>query len=107
MFADVYSRIGKTVRLTVYEDTGIGSSTQEERYMNETILPGNSFILNLDKDRSKLFVGGLPPGFDAHGDIVDHSLEGQVEDLKLGNVPVGLWNFVNSTGENSGAIERY
>jgi len=86
---------------------GKGSNTKEIAHSKETILSGNSSILNLDKDHSKLFVGGLPASFQAQPDIVEMSLEGRVEDLMLGNTFVGLWNFVDSSGVNSGSIERY
>lgn len=95
------------MKLVVHEDLGKGSNSKEIIYAKETILPGNSSILNLDKDQSKLFIGGLPATFQAQNDIVDQSLEGRVEDLMLGNVNVGLWNFVDSSGVNGGSIERY
>lgn len=103
----VFYRTGKTVKLIVYDDVGKGSNSNVTTYSKETILPGNSSSLNLDKDHSKLFVGGLPATFQAQNDIVDQSLEGRVEDLMLGNTFVGLWNFVDSSGVNSGSIERY
>eukprot|EP00102_Acyrthosiphon_pisum_P016424 XP_008187385.2 PREDICTED: laminin subunit alpha [Acyrthosiphon pisum] len=102
----VVERTGKTVKLVVHDDVGKGSISNVTTYSKETILPGNSSSLNLDKDHSKLFVGGLPATFQAQNDIVDQSLEGRVEDLMLGNTFVGLWNFVDSSGVNSGSIER-
>jgi len=103
----VFYRTGKTVKLVVYEDEGKGSNYNVTTHSKETILPGKSSSLNLDKDHSKLFVGGLPATFQAQNDIVDQSLEGRVEDLMIGNTFVGLWNFVDSSGVNSGSIERY
>lgn len=93
----------------VHEDIGQGSNSQEKTYTKESILDGNSSILNLDKEHSKLFVGGLPATFKAQPGIVELSLEGRVEDLMLGNTFVGLWNFVDSSGvgTNSGSVERY
>lgn len=95
------------MKLIIYEDVGKGSSFEEKPYAKETILTGNSSILNLDKDHSKLFLGGLPATFQAQKNIVEQSLEGRVEDLMLGNTFVGLWNFVESSGLNNGSIERY
>jgi laminin alpha 3/5 len=93
------------VKLVIHEDVGIRSNPKE--YLKEAILSGNSSILNLDKDHSKLFIGGLPATFNEQSDIVGQSLEGRVEDLMLGNTFVGLWNFVDSSGVNNGSIERY
>lgn len=93
--------------MIIHEDIGKGSSSKEITYTKETILSGNSSILNLDKDHSKLFIGGLPATFKAQEGIAELSLEGQVEDLILGNTFVGLWNFVDSSGGNHGSIERY
>lgn len=101
-----YFRTGKTVKLIIHEDLGKGSNSKEITYAKEQILSGNSSILNLDKDHSKLYVGGLPATFQAQTGIVELSLEGRVEDLMLGNTFVGLWNFVDSSGVNNGSVER-
>lgn len=103
----VCCRTGKTVKLIIHEDVGKkGSSSEEKSYGKEIILSGNASILNLDKDHSKLFLGGLPATFQAQENIVEQSLEGRVEDLMLGNTFVGLWNFVESSGTSNGSIER-
>lgn len=104
---DFFHRTGKTVKLIVLEDVGKAPSSMEKTYSKEAILSGDSSILNLDKEHSKIYVGGLPATFMAHRDIVDMSLEGRVEDLMLGNTFVGLWNFVDSSGKNNGSEERY
>lgn len=95
------------MKLVIHEDVGKGSNSEEKAYTKEAILSGDSSILNLDKDHSKLFIGGLPATFHAQDNIVEQSLEGRVEDLKLGNTFVGLWNFVDLAGANNGSIERY
>lgn len=95
------------MKLIIHEDVGKGSNTEEKPYTKETILSGDSSILNLDKDHSKLFIGGLPAMFHAQDNIIEQSLEGRVEDLMLGNTFVGLWNFVDSSGANNGSVERY
>lgn len=95
------------MKLIIHEDVGKGSNSEEKPYSKEIVLSGNSSILNLDKDHSKLFLGGLPSTFHAQDNIVEQSLEGQVEELMLGNTFIGLWNFVDSSGANNGSIERY
>lgn len=97
-------RTGKTVKLDIHEDVGKGSDFKV--YSVQTILTGNFSALNLDKDISKLYIGGLPSRFEAPQGIVEVSLDGRVEDLMLGNLPVGLWNFANASGENTGSIRR-
>lgn len=94
------------MKLDVHEEVGKGSDSREAVFTAETILPGNFSVLNLDRNHSKLFVGGLQPTFGAQEGIVEVSLEGQVEDLMLGSTLVGLWDFIYSSGENSGSIER-
>jgi len=95
------------VKLVVHEDVGKDPTSIEKTYPKETILSGNSSILNLDKEHSKIFVGGLPATFKAQPGIAEMSLDGRVEDLMLGNTFVGLWNFVDSSGKNGGSEERY
>ncbi|XP_050541070.1 laminin subunit alpha [Daktulosphaira vitifoliae] len=99
-------RTGKTVKLTVHEDLGKDANSETLSYTKETILPGNSSIMNLDKDHSKLFLGGLPFSFQSQPGIVELSLEGRVEELMLGSTHIGLWNFVDSLGVNDGSVER-
>lgn len=96
-------RTGKIVKLIVHEDVG---NSKEFSYENEIILSGNSSILNLDKDHSKLFIGGLPDKFIAQQGIVDQSIEGQVEELMLGDTFIGFWNSVDSSGAKNGSDER-
>ncbi len=50
-------------------------------------------MLNLDKDFSKLFVGGVPPSFEVHSTIQNPTFEGHVEELTIDGIPIGLWNF--------------
>lgn len=95
------------MKLVIHEDVGKSPNSKEITHVTEQILSGNSSILNLDKDHSKLYVGGLPATFHAQPGIVELSLDGRVEDLMLGNTFIGLWNFVDSSGENNGSIERY
>lgn len=95
------------VKLTVSEDEkGANPNGQPLSYSKESILSEDSYIFNLNKDDSKLFVGGLPSTFQAQKGISELSLEGQVEDLMIGTTPIGLWNYVDSVGVE-GATERY
>lgn len=53
-----------------------------------------------------MFVGGLPASFKAQSGVAELSLDGQVEDLVIGTTPVGLWNYVDSSGVEAG-VGRY
>lgn len=63
-------------------------------------------IFNLDKDKSKLFVGGSPPNSNLQNEIDTDTFEGEIEDLVIGDTPVSLWNFNNGHENNHGAVER-
>lgn len=76
-------------------------------------IAGTRFVLNLDKDQSKFFIGGLPPTFVAPP-TVRTTFNGQVEELTVDDVPIGLWNFVKiytplgvaKTKVVNGSVER-
>lgn len=87
-----FCRIGKTINLTVIaETTGVQKQARKHSVSGETT--GSHFVLNLDKDNSKFFIGGLPPTFSAPPSV-RNTFNGQVEDLTIDGVPIGLWNFV-------------
>lgn len=71
----------------------------------EHVLKGTSTLLNLDKDLSKLFVGGFPVTFDVQPSLKS-SFEGRIEELVIGDSQVGLWNFEDAANLNKGSIER-
>lgn len=71
------------------------------------VLKGTSTLLNLDKEHSKLFVGGFPNTFDVQPAVKYVWFEGQLEELMIGDSQVGLWNFEDSANLNTGAKERY
>lgn len=97
-------RTGKAIKLDIHEDVGKGSDFKV--YSEQAILPGNFSVLNLDKDHSRLFIGGLRSPFEAQQGIQEVSLDGSVEDLMIGNSVIGLWDFVNCSGENNGSVKR-
>lgn len=51
-------------------------------------------VLNLDKDHSKFFIGGLPPSFEAPSSIEYTTYSGQMQDVIVNGEPIGLWNFI-------------
>lgn len=69
----------------------------EHTETKEVLLPGQTTIFNLDKKKSKLYVGGAPSGANLQGVNFPY-YEGEIEELMIGETPVGLWNF--ETAEN-------
>lgn len=101
------SRTGKLVKLSiVYED----EDKNEAIASVENELPGTYSVFNLDAGVSKIFIGGIPAGVQVDRTIRSTSFYGQLEDFRLNDRPIGLWNFM-SNGTNNiqqrGALERY
>lgn len=65
-----------------------------------------STLLNLDKEHSKLFVGGFPNTFDIQPAVKYSGYEGKLEELMIGDTQVSLWNFEDAANLNTGAKER-
>lgn len=96
-----FYRVGRNVKLTIRESLDNGS---DSTHVKEAVLPGQHTIFNLDRQKSKLYVGGVPS--DAKLQAVNFpAFEGQIEELMIGDTPVGLWNF--KSAENlKGARQR-
>ncbi|XP_032527888.2 laminin subunit alpha [Danaus plexippus] len=88
----VVDRVGRNVKLSIRESLDSGS---DKIHVKEAVLPGQHTIFNLDRDKSKLYVGGVPSDAKLQG-ISFPAFEGQIEELMIGDTPVGLWNFVSS-----------
>lgn len=95
-------RTGKSVRLSVRVEKEGG---EEEITTKEAVLPGTFSIFNLDQDLSKLYIGGYPPSAEIQSVVRFASFQGEVEEVTVGDTPVGLWNFVDAQSID-GAIER-
>lgn len=85
-------RAGKNVRFTISEEDSYGNvlETNKDEYLG-----GGKSLFNVNKNSSRLYVGGLPPG-QARNPVKYSSFRGVVEDLKIGEEKVGLWNFKDS-----------
>lgn len=93
--------MGRNVKLSIRESLNNGS---DHITFKEAVLPGQHTIFNLDKHKSKLYVGGVPSDARLQG-ISFPAFEGQIEELMIGDTPVGLWNFASA--ENlKGARQR-
>ncbi|KAL0902126.1 hypothetical protein ABMA27_000070 [Loxostege sticticalis] len=97
----IVDRLGRNVKLSIRESLDNGS---EHTHSKEAVLPGQHTIFNLDRQKSKLYVGGVPSDAKLQG-ISFPAFEGQIEELVIGDTPVGLWNSISS--ENlKGARQR-
>lgn len=78
------------MKLSIRESLDNGSA--DYVHSKDAVLPGQHTIFNLDRQKSKLYVGGAPS--DAKLQSVSFpAFEGQIEELMIGDTPVGLWNF--------------
>ncbi|CAG9771124.1 unnamed protein product [Ceutorhynchus assimilis] len=99
----IIERVGHNAKLSIREEL---PNRQENIETAEKALTGPYTIFNLDKDKSKLFVGSFPVNYEMQKDIDVNSFEGEIEELVIGNTPVSLWNFVDAYENNHGAKER-
>ncbi|XP_026331928.1 laminin subunit alpha isoform X2 [Hyposmocoma kahamanoa] len=90
----IVDRVGRNVKFSI---RGTLMNNTEHTETKEVLLPGQTTIFNLDKKKSKLYVGGAPSGANLQGVNFPY-YEGEIEELMIGETPVGLWNF--ETAEN-------
>lgn len=69
-------------------------------------LSGTKTVLNYHKDLTKLFVGGYSVPEELSDHVKFDEFEGQMEELVIGDTPIGFWNFIEAQDNNYGAIER-
>lgn len=98
----IVEKVGPEVKLIVREELDNGEIVDN---IDKVELPKPDSI-HLDEDRSKLYVGGYPPDFQANSNLKESSFEGQMENLRLLEKDVGLWNFVDAQDNRNGAQER-
>lgn len=91
------------IKLTIREEKPGGGDIV---YTAEKRLEGTKIIFNLDKEKSKLCIGSCPDQFKMQEQIPLSPFEGDIEDLVIGDIPIGLWNFDEAYDNNHGAIER-
>ncbi|XP_046389625.1 laminin subunit alpha [Ischnura elegans] len=99
----IIERVGKSVKLIIREESNDG---QEILHENAVVLPGESSILNLDQNLSKLFVGSYPVMFKMQPDVKYSAFEGELEELMIGDTPVSFWNFNDADNAMDGVKER-
>ncbi|EFN79905.1 laminin subunit alpha [Harpegnathos saltator] len=96
-------RTGKNVKLIVREDIGEG---RDKLYEKARVLTGPYYIFNVDREQSKLFIGGYPSSFHIQDAVTASSFEGEMEELVIGDIPVSFWNFVYGENNQKSALER-
>ncbi|XP_037900995.1 laminin subunit alpha [Glossina fuscipes] len=100
----IVDRTGSNVKLIIREQLDDGSVID---HVKEEALMGANNVFNVDRN-SRLFVGGYPPpsDFTPPEDIHSSSFVGEIDDLRVGDEEVGLWNFVYGEDNNQGAQKR-
>ncbi|ODM92461.1 Laminin subunit alpha-4 [Orchesella cincta] len=96
------------VRFIISEEDQAGNVVDS---VKDQYLGGNKAILNLNKNSSRLYVGGLPQG-QARNPVKFSTFRGVVEDLQIGEEKVGLWNFKDSQNlspayETGGRVDKF
>lgn len=99
----IFDRVGSNAKLTIREQV----NKDIKDHTKSAFLVGSNNVLHLDRN-SRLFVGGYPgpSDFIAPDDINFSSFNGDIEDLRIGDENVGLWNFVYGEENKQGAKER-
>ena len=54
-------------------------------------------VFNLHVEHSSIFVGGFPRKAKIQEKIRETHMDGQIEGFEIGDVPISLWNFEEST----------
>lgn len=88
----IFFRVGRNIKLSIRESLDNGTDAVHTK---EAVLPGQHTIFNLDREKSKLYVGGAPAGAGLQG-INYQAFDGQIEEVMIGDTPIGLWNFVDA-----------
>lgn len=100
----IVERNGDKVKLIIREEIEDGKDQLHE--VEDRLSGDPSNIFDLSRENSKIFVGGWPPDFNVQDGVKYSSFEGDIEDLRVGDERVGLWNFVDGQNNNDGARER-
>ncbi|CAG2159955.1 unnamed protein product [Oppiella nova] len=85
----IVERIGRSIQLVV-------KSQNEKDSVVETSSQGPASVFNLDERYSRIFIGGIPDYVQVQKEVQYKRYKGQVEDVVLGEGPLGLWNFKDS-----------
>jgi len=97
----IVERKGKDVTFIIREEDNQGN---EQLHEKKEALTGEQMNFRLDEN-SRLFVGGYSD-YQMPDSIKQSSFEGEIENLKIGDTDVGLWNFIDGDNNNIGSVER-
>lgn len=86
-----FFRTGKSARLSVLQDLG---NDKIDTTVADGVLYGPWSVLNLDRNHSRLFIGGVPTTFDTTVKTFYNPFNGCLEELTIGDARIGLWDFV-------------
>lgn len=84
----IVERFGRLIRLKVLTD--------KVETVSQQIAPGSASVFNLDRDQSRIFIGGAPPNVQLSPTIKNRHFYGVISNVFLDNEPLGLWNAKES-----------
>ncbi|XP_054153409.1 laminin subunit alpha-like [Oppia nitens] len=90
----IVERIGKSVKVVVKSPPEEGDPIDVSTI--EGSLQGPSSVFNLDQQYSRIFIGGIPDNIHIQNEVQYKRFKGFIEDIVLGENPLGLWNFRES-----------
>ncbi|CAG0878724.1 unnamed protein product [Darwinula stevensoni] len=99
----IVERVGKTVELKIVEE---GPNQEEIVHSVTGKTAGPKSVLNLDQEKSSLYVGGFPGDAKVQQNVRYKSFDGSIEGVEVNDQPVGLWNFKQANNNVHAEIER-
>lgn len=85
----IVERIGKTATVVI-------KTHDEEDQVLSGASTGPSSVFNLEPGNTRIFIGGIPDNVQVQTAVKNRKFRGYIEDVMLGDSPLGLWNFKKS-----------
>jgi len=83
-------RSGRSIQFTITEEV----DGREIPYVRkDSYSLGTKSLFNVERNATKIYVGGFPPGDQFPNPVGQSDFRGSIEDLTIGDEKVGLWNF--------------
>ncbi|RWS27412.1 Laminin subunit alpha-like protein [Leptotrombidium deliense] len=87
-FQVIIEKVGKVITCKVVDSNSTITTAQG-------LWTDPATVFNLDSERSVIYVGGIPKGAQLQEDVHESEFTGNIEDIKIGDIPMSLWNAVH------------